>query len=142
MFLGGVFSQATFRNGMADFLKRSSALFSDKREKRNFLINNVHQVSRATMRPPPLLPLLLLLLLLLLLPRGAEASECACAFCSFCFARQIISGYAEGGLTEGDDYNFWAAWRDNQVSSCFPNSLFLFDRKGADVTMTGSGQPS
>ena len=37
-------NMSTFRNGMADFLNRTAGLFSSSKEKRTFLINNVHHV--------------------------------------------------------------------------------------------------
>ena len=36
-------AQATFRAGMEGWLKRMAALFSSERERRTFLINNLHR---------------------------------------------------------------------------------------------------
>ena len=37
-------AQATFRAGMEGWLKRMAALFSSARERRTFLINNLHHI--------------------------------------------------------------------------------------------------
>ena len=37
-------AQATFRAGMEGWLKRMAALYSSERERRTFLINNLHHI--------------------------------------------------------------------------------------------------
>ena len=71
-------NMATFRNGMAGWLKRIAELFTNAREKRTFLINNIHH---------------------------------------------ILAGYEDGGLIEGDDFDFWEVWRSTQVSQAVNEAL-------------------